>query len=105
MAGQLPGRAPSRDLPADLVIDDRLRGPALAEDWAGWRRAWTELDAGPIAQWAARHAGEPGASLTLCGERGSLTWTSGGAAPIGRLLRGLAAAWRPARAAAVLEAL
>jgi hypothetical protein len=29
-------------------VDDRLRQPALAEDWAAWCDAWRALDAGPI---------------------------------------------------------
>ncbi len=99
------GRTPARELPPGLVVDERLRGPALAEDWARWQQAWRELDAGPVAQWAARHAATPGAALTLCGERASLTWTAAGrASALGRLLRGLGAAWRAPRPAAMLEA-
>ena len=37
-------------------VDDRLRGPALAEDWAAWCKAW-DVDAGPIA--VAAGAAEP----------------------------------------------
>ncbi len=47
-------------------IDNRLRAPALAEDWAAWCEAWRALDAGPIASLLQ----QPGsARLTLCGER------------------------------------
>jgi hypothetical protein len=48
------------------VIDDRLRQPALAEDWAAWREAWQALD----ASWASP-AARP-ATLVLCGERGAM---------------------------------
>jgi hypothetical protein len=50
-------------------VDERLRGPALAEDWAAWVRAWETLDAGPLAALlASAQRGEP-VTLTLCGER------------------------------------
>jgi len=56
-------------LPAGWVVDDSLRNPALAEDWAAWAEAWQALDAGPLATLlAAVQRGEP-AMLTLCGER------------------------------------
>ena len=47
-------------------IDERLRGPALGEDWAAWAEAWHALDAGPIA---ALLDGADGTMLTLAGER------------------------------------
>ena len=50
-------------------VDDSLRAPLLAEDWAAWAEAWRALDAGAIAEWsAAALNGEP-VALTLCGER------------------------------------
>jgi hypothetical protein len=54
------------------VVDERLRGPALAEDWAAWVKAWDTLDAGPLRELLC--AAESGAvcSLTLCGERGAV---------------------------------
>ncbi|MDL2339179.1 MAG: hypothetical protein QFE16_15175, partial [Pseudomonadota bacterium] len=54
---------------AAVTVDDRLRAPLLAEDWAGWADAWRSLDAellGTLAAAAVR--GEP-VALTLCGER------------------------------------
>ncbi|HEX6706839.1 MAG TPA: hypothetical protein VF169_18920 [Albitalea sp.] len=63
------GRAQPVSNPEPLQVDDRLRGPALAEDWAAWADAWRALDAGPIADRLARaQRGEP-VSLVLCGER------------------------------------
>ena len=32
---------------AEPLLDERLRGPALADDWAAWAEAWHALDAGP----------------------------------------------------------
>jgi len=56
-------------LPAHWQVDDSLRNPLLAEDWASWAEAWQALDAGPLAALlAAVQRGEP-AMLTLCGER------------------------------------
>ena len=58
------------------TVDTRLRSPALNEDWAGWLKAWDTLDEGPVADAAARaEKGDP-VRLTLCGERGSVTWQS-----------------------------
>lgn len=62
-AHQVESQAP------DLQIDERLRAPALAHDWAAWAEGWRALDDGPLAallQCAER--GEP-AALTVCGER------------------------------------
>lgn len=64
------------------VVDDRLRAPALAGDWAAWCRAWETLDAGPLADWRTAAARDPaGCTLTLCGERAAVTLAlpSGGA--------------------------
>lgn len=59
-----------------VQLDDRLRAPALADDWAAWCKAWDTLDSGPLAQLlAAAQAGQP-ARLTLCGERSSATWAA-----------------------------
>ncbi len=54
-------------------VDDRLRAPALAEDWAAWCEAWRALDAGPIQQLLQTGAS---AQLTLCGERCALPFTA-----------------------------
>jgi hypothetical protein len=56
----------------DTRLDQRLRAPALRNDWAAWLTAWRALDAEAIAPLLAAAArGEP-ARLTLCGERGSV---------------------------------
>ena len=65
------GRAGS----AAVVEDDRLREPALNEDWFAWSRAFAQLDEGPIAQ-ALQAAGEGHpVKLSLCGERQACTLT------------------------------
>ena len=73
----------------EMRVDDRLRAPALAEDWGAWLAAWDALDAG---------LGDV-ATLTLCGERSSVTFE---ARPLGlwqRLTR------RAPSLAALLESL
>ncbi|MBE7418945.1 MAG: hypothetical protein HS128_14620 [Ideonella sp.] len=80
-------------------FDERLRAPALAEDWAAWADAWRQLDAGPIAQWFEQHSG----TLTLAGERRARSWTPARPSPWQRLK----AAWPHGRGAlaSVLETL
>jgi hypothetical protein len=60
--------------PDGPMVDDRLRAPALAGDWAAWAEAWHALDAGPVA--AALRAAEAGddVRLTLTGERHAQTF-------------------------------
>lgn len=54
---------------ATLQVDERLREPALADDWAAWAQAWETLDAGPVADLLAAARAGQAAELTLCGER------------------------------------
>jgi len=57
---------------AEPRVDERLRGPALGEDWAAWAEAWQALDAGPIASLLRE---QDGAMLTLAGERRTQPFT------------------------------
>lgn len=62
------GRRQAADVAA-VQVDERLRAPLLAEDWAAWAEAWRALDDEVLAPLAARaKQGEP-VRLTLCGER------------------------------------
>lgn len=66
----LSGCGRAQPATAEVTVDDRLRAPLLAEDWAGWADAWRALDAEVLKPLVSRVAqGEP-ASITLCGERG-----------------------------------
>ncbi len=86
---------------AEPVVDQRLRGPALAEDLAGWTQAWATLDAGPLHDaLAAQRAGQP-LQLTLCGERATATLH----ATTPSIAQRLATAWRRPSPAALLETL
>lgn len=83
-------------LPTDLTVDDRLRRPALAEDWAAWCAAWRALDAGPVAALRGRPT-----TLTLCGERASASWVLVPPGPWQRLT----SRWRRTDVRALLETL
>jgi len=71
-AGRLP-QAPQPPGPPP-VVEDGLREAALREDWAAWSAAWQALDAGALARLNDHVARGGAARLTLCGERGALTW-------------------------------
>jgi hypothetical protein len=58
--------------PAALRVDDRLRSPALAQDWPAWRAAWLALDAGALRDALAVLDAGRDLALTLCGERTAL---------------------------------
>ena len=89
------GLAAEVPMPAQAPrVDDSLRTPALAEDWAAWCEAWRTLDAGPLAALAEP---PPEATLTLAGERRAASFALG-AAPWWQR-------WRAPSAAAVLESL
>ncbi len=61
------GRHQDADIAA-VQLDDRLRAPLLAEDWAAWAEAWRALDAGPLAELLTRANDGEAVALTLCGE-------------------------------------
>jgi hypothetical protein len=83
------------------VVDEGLRAPALAEDWAAWSEAWRALDAGPVARLLAQaQRGEP-VELTLCGERRAQRYSAGRVSAWQRLTQ----SWRKAPVHDVLEAL
>lgn len=65
------GKAQPIRIDEAFQVDDRLRLPALNEDWAAWREAWAALDAGPIA---ALLKSDAPVSLTLSGERLAQRW-------------------------------
>jgi len=92
------GATPPHGGPAP-AIDDRLRQPALQEDWVGWREAWAALDAGPIAQMCRAQA--TAQHLVLCGERTALSFE----ARPRSLVQRITALWQRPAAGAVLESL
>ncbi len=69
------GRERGTALPADLVVDGRLRAPMLTGDLYTWSESWKALDAGPIAQALDTVREGKSVSLTLSGERLARTWT------------------------------
>jgi hypothetical protein len=78
LSGTGPTAPAGAALPADVTIDERLRAPALAEDWSAWAEAWHALDAGPVRTLAETAAARPAQphTLSLAGERVVRTWRS-----------------------------
>jgi hypothetical protein len=74
LGGTGPTQAADKVLPADVVVDERLRAPLLGDDWSAWAEAWHALDAGPLR--ALADSDEAGARLTLAGERHARSWQS-----------------------------
>jgi hypothetical protein len=95
------GRLQPGDGETAVQVDERLRAPLLADDWAAWADAWRALDAGPVAELLARaRRGEP-VALTLCGERHAQRYESSPRS----WWQQLAARWQGQPAAAALETL
>jgi len=87
--------------PPQAQVDERLRGPALNDDWAAWAKAWLTLDEGPLAELLAMaEQGRP-VRLMLCGERSGVGFET---APRGWSQR-LRALWSAPRVQDILEPL
>lgn len=56
--------------PHSVHYIDSLRKPALQENWPAWCAAWQALDAGLLHEFSLQAE----ATLTLCGERGALSF-------------------------------
>ncbi|UUX95503.1 hypothetical protein [Aquabacterium sp. J223] len=89
-AGRLPvnsvwlsGCGPRQRPTGDAELDERLRGPFLAGDWAAWQQAWGALDAERLRAWPADR------SLVLCGACDGVTLQPAAASPWQRLKAGL----------------
>jgi hypothetical protein len=98
--GAAPPDAPPPAEP-DRVVDERLRAPWLAEDWATWTEAWHELDREALAALDRQAAAGAAVSLTLAGERRARRFDATAAGSWKQLLRG----WRRASAHDLLVAL
>jgi len=83
------------------VVDERLRSPCQAEDWAAWVEAWHELDAQRFGDLQVRAARGEALSLTLCGERAAQRFDTVPRNPWQRLTQ----RWRRVSAAQWLERL
>ena len=55
-------------------VDTRLQAAALRGDWPAWAQAWQALDATALAALHQQATQGHSVRLTLCGERGALTW-------------------------------
>ncbi len=96
--GPAPGATPAAAQP---LVDERLRGPWLAGDWAAWAEAWRALDAQRLGELHQRAQRGEAVSLTLCGERAMQRYDSAPRSAWQRLTQ----SWRHARAEQVLQAL
>lgn len=86
------------------LVDERLRGPALNDDWAAWARAWETLDEGPLTELLAMaEQGRP-LRLTLCGERSGVGFETSLPSTRGWAQR-LRSLWSPPRPQDILEPL
>ncbi len=83
------------------VVDDRLRGPLLAQDWVAWADAWRALDAGPLADALAALSRGENLTLSLCGERFAHSFSAAPRSVWRRLQRH----WQTTDPAKLLEAL
>jgi hypothetical protein len=97
-AAPVPGAAPDD---AAWVVDERLRRPWLAEDWAAWADAWHQLDREALAALERQAAAGAAVSLTLAGERRARRFDAAAGGGWRRLLR----RWRRASAHDLLATL
>lgn len=84
---------PLQAVAGEVIVDDRLRRCALAEDWPGWAKAWALID--------EELPGRPLSRITLCGERSALSY----ALPPRGLLQRLTARLAPVDLVQELESL
>jgi hypothetical protein len=84
-----------------IEVDNRLRAPLLAEDWATWAETWAALDASAIADLLRRSQSSEAVSLTLCGERFSQRFDSTPQSVWKRVTR----SWQSVAVAPMLETL
>ena len=78
-----------------------LAQAAFTDDWIAYAQAWSELDAGDIAEFLARQGKGESVRLTLCGERNAQTFET---APPG-VFRRISSLLSPQPPLAVLEQL
>lgn len=96
-------QAPSPDMRVQL--EDALRAPLLAGDWAAWCQTWRELDAQLMADLVARVQRGEQVRLTLCGERHAQTFDSHPRPSWLDQLKSLGQRWQPNPVGPLLAAL
>lgn len=82
-------------------VEDALRAPWRAGDWAAWVEAWHALDARGVRDLCERAASGEAVSLSLCGERAAQRFDSARPSAWQRLVQ----RWRATAAEPVLEQL
>ncbi len=96
-------QAPAPDMRIEL--EEALRAPLLAGDWATWCQTWRELDARWMADLVARAQRGEHVRLTLCGERHAQSFDSHPRASWLDQLKGWAQRGRPNPVPLLLAAL
>jgi len=96
--GRTQSLAPGADEP---LLDERLRAPWLAGDWAAWCAAWRALDAERLQELLQRAERGEAVGLTLCGERSAQRYDG---VPLGSWQRWLRR-WRSVDPLPLLETL
>ncbi|NIC40301.1 hypothetical protein [Aquabacterium sp. A08] len=94
------GAWPGTPDPGDTQVLDALRPAALQGDWAAWAQAWRALDAEVLTPWLQGARADRPLTLTLCGERGWVRYTSAPAPAAPRPWWQALNPWRGRRAAA-----
>ena len=84
-----------------VEVDETLRTPLLADDWAGWAEAWARLDRDALPRLLDAASDDLPVTLTLCGERSAQRFE----ARPRSLWQKLGQRWSAADAGAWLEAL
>lgn len=74
--GALPAEGAQSIDPGNFVVDSSLRQAAFADDPAAFSTAWQQLDAGPVVRMQEAVRRGQAVQLTLCGERGSASWSN-----------------------------
>ncbi len=81
--GALP-KAAARPPASGLLVADAVRGAALRNDWAQWAQCWADVDARECRTLLESAQQGQSAQLSLCGERGALTFDN---TPVGLVQR------------------
>ena len=86
--GALPENfQPSLSPSNPLVVANELRTAAIAQDWPAWIQAWKTVDATQCTALLQEVEAGRQASLTLCGDRGCITFNTQPTGFFGKIMR------------------
>lgn len=81
-----------------VTMPRSLADAAFREDWEVWASAWQQLDSGVCADLLKRVHGGQAVTLTLCGERGALTYEMRSKSAMTKLKDGFRSVFSPKQA-------